>query len=547
MAKATILFTDNDPDSLRARAEFLERAGYAVIRAATPVEARRHLEDGRIDLAILDIRLENDKDEKDVSGLTLAREVARRVPKILLTGFPTIIAAKEALRPQLNGLPVAVDFVAKQEGPEALIQAVERALAQYVRINWDLTIHFAEPQSFHGWVRQIFGHGFPNDQLDGWAQEIEKLVRRMFYEYSDVLLDYIPTGREGEVLAWVRPKKSQEEPIEGRSLFKCSTPEAVRAEKESFAKFARMSGVLSGEWVLAMARQVESEHFAATLYSPIPLVLEPVEWLAEYFQWHQADEVIRVLEEFFEKVGKTIYAQHCSPEGEKTLNALYREQVGLVPEHVPEEIFRKALDEIVEYMRLQHFVAVHMQTESETISFRLGGGELTCPDPTPYIYRDAGLFALPVRRHFSLGNMDGYNILVDRQGKARVTDWAAFGPAPLLSDFIALESKVRFEWIKTTNLEQICDFEERLSAIKPFEEPIDLKGEWPSDLDKSLKVVATLRRLAASILEEADPAEYQFGILFHAARLIVTDTPLDRKAHALMAASLICRSLSEIQ
>jgi len=129
MAKATILFADNDPDFLKTRAEFLEQEGYLVIPAASPTEARRKLEVGGIDLAIVDIRLENDDDEKDINGLILTKEVGRSVPKIILTGFPSYEYVREALGPQLNGLPAAVDFIAKQEGPEALLRVIGKALS----------------------------------------------------------------------------------------------------------------------------------------------------------------------------------------------------------------------------------------------------------------------------------------------------------------------------------------------------------------------------------------------------------------------------------
>jgi len=89
MAKATILFADNDVDFLKTRSEFLEREGYLVVPATSPTEAWRKLKTGGIDLAIVDVRLVNDDDEKDTSGLTLAKEVAHSVPKIILTGFPS--------------------------------------------------------------------------------------------------------------------------------------------------------------------------------------------------------------------------------------------------------------------------------------------------------------------------------------------------------------------------------------------------------------------------------------------------------------------------
>ena len=134
MAKATILFADNDDDFLKTRAERLEKEGYYVVPASDPTQALRVLEQGEIDLAILDIRLQNDDDEKDTSGLTLAKvETARLVPKIVLTGFPSVEAVREALKPQLDGLPAAIEFLSKQEGPDALVWAVRRALGPGVR------------------------------------------------------------------------------------------------------------------------------------------------------------------------------------------------------------------------------------------------------------------------------------------------------------------------------------------------------------------------------------------------------------------------------
>lgn len=128
MAKATILFADNNPQFLKARCEVLDREDYRVITASSPTEAKFFLERGGIDLAILDIRLLNDDDETDISGLTLAKEMARLMPKIILTNYPNIDAVCEAFKPQLDGLPIAVEFITKDESPEKFIIAVEKAL-----------------------------------------------------------------------------------------------------------------------------------------------------------------------------------------------------------------------------------------------------------------------------------------------------------------------------------------------------------------------------------------------------------------------------------
>ncbi len=127
MAKK-ILLADNIGTALRERSEFLKKEGYDVFPAASLTEARRLLEKGGIDLAILDLRLEDDNDERDTSGLMLAKSTDPNIPKIILTKFPTHGAVREALTASTDGLPPAVDFVDKAEGLEALLRAVRKAL-----------------------------------------------------------------------------------------------------------------------------------------------------------------------------------------------------------------------------------------------------------------------------------------------------------------------------------------------------------------------------------------------------------------------------------
>jgi CheY-like chemotaxis protein len=130
--KATILFADNDPDFSKARVETLEAEGYHVLLATNPTEARRLLEQNGLDLAILDIRLLDDDDKKDTSGLTIAKEVAPAVPKIIMTNFPSVNAVRDALKPQLGGLPPAIDFLNKKDGLEAMVASVRRSIAVHV-------------------------------------------------------------------------------------------------------------------------------------------------------------------------------------------------------------------------------------------------------------------------------------------------------------------------------------------------------------------------------------------------------------------------------
>lgn len=128
MAQFTLLLADNDLDYLDPCRDFLVSAGFEVRIATSPAQAKEALERGGIDLAILDVRLVNNKDEKDFSGITIARTVAPEVPKILLTKWPTYETAVRSLGSSLDGLPRPADCVDKNSDPEELLTAVRNAL-----------------------------------------------------------------------------------------------------------------------------------------------------------------------------------------------------------------------------------------------------------------------------------------------------------------------------------------------------------------------------------------------------------------------------------
>lgn len=134
MRKATLLFADNAEDFLNSRKEFLEKDGYRILVATTTETSRQVFQECHIDLAILDVRLKNDNDKKDISGIALARELALSVPTIILTDHATVDIARKALGMTDTGSPPAVALVKKEEGNGALLRAVQSALLRNVFI-----------------------------------------------------------------------------------------------------------------------------------------------------------------------------------------------------------------------------------------------------------------------------------------------------------------------------------------------------------------------------------------------------------------------------
>ena len=83
-----------------------------------------------------DLRLTDDDDPNDLSGLDFITAVAPTTPKILLTGYGTLSTVRKALTPSdKDYLPPAVDFIGKEEGPKGLLSSIEYAFETYVRLN----------------------------------------------------------------------------------------------------------------------------------------------------------------------------------------------------------------------------------------------------------------------------------------------------------------------------------------------------------------------------------------------------------------------------
>lgn len=86
---ATILVIDNDPGLRASLAEdVLKPEGYRVFQASSAEEAKKLLDENLIHLAVVDVRLREDKNPNDQSGLDFCKELDALVARVIVTGFP---------------------------------------------------------------------------------------------------------------------------------------------------------------------------------------------------------------------------------------------------------------------------------------------------------------------------------------------------------------------------------------------------------------------------------------------------------------------------
>src|SRR5262249_39269932 len=121
-----ILVVDNDHQQQELVIQLLMLWGYQpFVAEGTGQEllenARRMASRGRCHLALVDVRLLDDADSGDRSGLSLVQQLQPTL-SIILSGLGDIQTARTALR-----TVGAIDFIGKDDDPEDLRQAIERA------------------------------------------------------------------------------------------------------------------------------------------------------------------------------------------------------------------------------------------------------------------------------------------------------------------------------------------------------------------------------------------------------------------------------------
>jgi DNA-binding response OmpR family regulator len=543
MIRKQILFADNIPDFLITRAEFLKNAGYVVLKAFTLAEARQLLEEAYVHLAILDIRMVNDDDENDVSGLSIARDPAyHAIPKIILTGKPSVSAVKEALGPNLQGLPPAVDFVDKADGPEIMIQAVDKVFAAFVKINWNLDIQWdlREPLSFPHLVNLLEPH-LTSDILIYRASELEDLVRKLFFDFQHIRL-----GR----LLWHDPQQfcltvltqSSDRATDLRILV-CGERELLKQEQEHLKQ-------LAPDIVQRTELRIHEEtmHFGANLYGLPGANTEMIQTLRDLFQIGKERTLKAVFAHLLGEVLKSWHEHGHKVEGIGDLMSVYRQTAGLTEEAMPRIEVEKHVESLIQ--SVQGLGGIQIKRNDEQVTFIFPEGfSRNFPDPLKVIYAALPQYNSPVIYKISAGKLTVDNVLVDAKLQTWLTDFARIDQAPQWWDFICLEAAIHFEISQATDLPAWHEFEECLAKPGRLDEKLE-ETEVIPELRTSQALIEQIRQ-QATVETGSNPIPYYGGLLVWTVEAIAnydpgvwsTQAERLRGAHLLLTACILAERL----
>lgn len=517
-----VLVVDNDPDLLTSLELLLTAKGYTVFATGTQLEAKHLAAKERVHLALLDVRMENNDDPDDMSGLNLARQLDPLIVKIMLTAHPSMTAIR---RSSFGDVP-AVNFVFKDEGPTVLLDALDRAFIENVGINFDLGL------TWEGVTLTQVAQSIEVDRRQTQAiieTEVEEILGKLFTEAIEIVISPLIPAVEMKAIAHG-----------GASIFKVkaryeggwATPVVVKlasrreAEIEATNYKRYIENFIDGFRHTQLQRQAQSYLLGGLIYSLVGTPLEECVDLTTFYRTHTASQVVTAIKDVFMRTCRHWYENqtHRQPHN---LADLYSQSLNLSLTKM-----EKALNQ------------ANLKTWVEQDRPMVPEIQRSLLNPLGWFRRNRTLQA-DISLCYTHGDLHSRNILVDENQQAWLIDFYRSGPGHLFRDFIQLESDVKFTLLGITDLRILYMFEAYLLNMKYFDDRPTLPSFKQVELKKAFEVVQGIRYIAGQTVgSTSSMLDYYQGLYLHT--LVIMGLrhikPLKRR-HAYLAASLLCERL----
>jgi DNA-binding response OmpR family regulator len=534
-----ILFVDNAEDFLDVHARLLEYRGYQIVRATSIAEAKSQLQRSNVHLMVSDIRLEEDNDPQDISGLTLAENgLYRYLPKIMLTAHPSWQYAEKALGAGLGGMRV-VEMVAKADGTDRILDAVDRAFADHVLVNWSLVIRGDDtglltlPQVATSMTPTLEG-----EQLSLYTDEVQELLSRLFLEHNQIYIDRMVARISGRV--WLVVSAFTKQGDERQYLVIMGKRSLIAADQSQFNKLNPKNSThhLVKQW------QGETAHYAA--YAAVLPGIRDLDAVAT-LRHRPIEQMSGVIQQLFEVVLTPWYQDGRSWETEKGLSPLYEKWLGSIDLAQTEADLMPRIQSICE--QASSLGLARLDYSPQRLTLHLPQEEpIMLPNPLTALTHIQMETTEPVLYGTAHGKLDGTAVLTDTQNNCWIIDYAHVNRGPLLQDFVCLEAAIKYDMLVMPDFSQRYKMENHLLAASRLDDDIVTEDVTP-EIAKAIEAIVLVRKWAAKI--GIKMAHYRLGLILHVLGRLLAYRPDVRHTrrelipylHNLVSAAMIQQQL----
>ncbi|NTW00478.1 MAG: response regulator [Oscillochloris sp.] len=531
-----VLVVDNDEELREQTVGLLRRwgchafapegSGDALVARARE-DAIRHC----CQLAVVDMRLDDNTNPYDISGLQLLQHL-RPTLSIIISAFGNVRNTAAAFREY-----GAIDFVAKEDGPEALEQALQQAVIRYAIGARHTQIAWSDDLSSAVLRRHLFARkpNVPDDEADD-------LIGRLFHDAQRVVLatlihDQRPSDlplssnlainlrRETQIFL------AQVDDQPALLVLKVGKREKIEREVDRYRRYVENG--LRGLFRPEMKGFLTLWNMGVVIYR---LVGNPEVGASDgprtFSQFYRAEShperILAPLQHFFEPDNWGNWYHTGVMQLRQPLFDAY------------DEMLRKKLS--------HHFP--EWRHQNEMIEIPTLGRAL--PNPMRWLfdhYRQSNR-VLSSRTAITHGDLHGDNLFASAF-HAWPIDFERTGEGPILRDFVEIIQDIltRIAQFKVDDTLVVYDLAIALCAPQRPNQSMRPTARilaYP-EAGKAFHVVQALQKIAADRVRYDDRREYLWGLLFNHVFVLSRIQPhvaSPRYQHTLLMASVICERLN---
>lgn len=521
-SKPRVLIVDNDPASLTTYQTLMVFWDYEPVLAhgtgSTLLDdAKRKAKEMRCSLALIDLRLIDDFDTQDMSGLQLAEEMAARLRPIILSGYNNFDVLRKMLK-----TPVNLEFVSKTDNRDLIRQTLDEIASKVTAAKRKLV--FDTPEVLEDIASSSLGKntdGYHDQIADVFAQLFPK-AKKLRFEKMDIRpassnISTVP--RPNSIV--MKVYEDNYEPV----VVKLARAKKIQHEVDNYNQYINRR--MTGYFFARLEQSAVLWDIGGAAYSFVGEF--DVKPFSRYYEERSPLEIQECLGSFFNR----IWARHYEQAREVENVSLF-------------QLYSKVWDNWYGKQKNDFFASGHPGIEA-------GNGILKYPEPVQWFKEKIAESASDqsqldkTRVAITHGDLHGDNLLVDNQKNVWVIDFERCGEGHALQDFIELEADI-FNRLEehNDNLEayiKMCHTVLKQKAIQAFD-PSETTSEDPR-IEKALCTISTLRELAYRHTKITDAREYLYGLLFNMmfrSAMLYKFFP-QKKQQSLLLAGLICDRL----
>jgi hypothetical protein len=480
-------------------------------------------------LVVSDVRLvDEDKDNKQ--GLEILSYIDKIgltdvITKVVITGYGTRDWARQSFKEYK-----VHDFIPKQ-GPDGkgfdendFVQSIKSALADKVRINTDLTIEFVHGLSLDAMVSRIQrACGDVPVEILQW--ELDDLIRKIFVDANRLVISSVSGGHSKSGVVKVEPfykEKGQAEAL----IFKYGVFKEIEQEARNFQEIKRFT---DGKRYTNLELKARTRLLGGIIYS----LVEKVRSFSDFYQGSDNKAVCSVIDDLFSRTCRKWYENRL-PKRTQNMIELYWKPANTTYEELL-DCFNHMYPRYVNKPR---------------ISFPEIERDFANPIYHSYL-KDKPIY-MPTHTAITHGDLNGENLLVDKDNHAWMIDFNRTGEGHIFRDFVELETVIKFQLFDETNLSFLYEFEKNLLSPVKFSESLDRsKFELSEDAIKAFDSIECIRKHAGRVIQPSDEMQdFYVGLFYQTVNLIRYYNLLhlkQRKNYILLSAALLCEKLANWQ